>query len=133
MTTTTPSTQPAPWAPVDPACQELTQVADAVQAANVRLHEVRERAVLRARLLGSSWADIGKALGMTRQGACKRWSYLDAEAGGIAVVLRPDGTACFHSERLQEDFDPRVNGQARALSSLRSVSGQGRVRKLSAG
>ena len=45
-----------------------------------RLDEARPRLVLAARDAGASWADVGAALGMTKQGA---WDlYRSLEAGG---------------------------------------------------
>ena len=49
------------------AITELRQLAEEVESA-------LGRAVLGLRLLGYSWADIGKRLGVTRQTAHERWS-----------------------------------------------------------
>ena len=50
---------------------------DAITELNDLFEEVESalgRAVLGLRLLGYSWADIGKRLGVTRQSAHERWS-----------------------------------------------------------
>jgi hypothetical protein len=50
---------------------------DAITELNSLFEEVEAalgRAVLGLRLLGYSWADIGKRLGVTRQSAHERWS-----------------------------------------------------------
>jgi DNA-directed RNA polymerase specialized sigma24 family protein len=51
------------------AITELSQLAAEVESA-------LGRAVLGLRLLGYSWADIGKRLGVTRQTAHERWSEI---------------------------------------------------------
>ncbi|OUC75839.1 hypothetical protein CA982_24720 [Gordonia lacunae] len=48
---------------------EIRAAADARRNANAQL----DAAVARARRLGRSWADIGAAVGMTRQSANERW------------------------------------------------------------
>jgi DNA-directed RNA polymerase specialized sigma24 family protein len=54
------------------AITELRQLAEEVESA-------LGRAVLGLRLLGYSWADIGKRLGVTRQTAHERWSEISCD------------------------------------------------------
>lgn len=48
-----------------------------LQVAGEQLHRQLERAVLRMRLYGHSWARVGSVLGVSRQAASQRWRYLD--------------------------------------------------------
>jgi hypothetical protein len=82
-----------------------------------------ESAVLRARLSGASWADVGRSLGITRQAARQRWCYLDDadDAGPIAIVIdqTPAGRkVSFVSEHLGEALDPTPGGRRRSLKIL---------------
>lgn len=76
-------------------------------------------AVRLARLQGRSWADIGQALGVSRQSAWERWRHLDG--AGVGLVLREvdgDRVASFRdvhtgSEwRDQEGLDALAAGAA---------------------
>jgi hypothetical protein len=78
----------------------LTDLAEAEQLQRALL----DRTVLRCRLEGATWADVGAALSITRQAAGARFRYLDDLAGDVElrVVTQPDGgrRACFWSVSL---------------------------------
>lgn len=80
MTTTparpTPLDMPNPRLPL----AQLPAVAAAMHSA---LTAAVELGVVRARMTGASWADIGRALGMTKQSAHERFRHL--EGGKLAV------------------------------------------------
>ncbi|MBE1608987.1 hypothetical protein [Actinopolymorpha pittospori] len=51
--------------------------ADAAQRAAAQRQADLAEAVRQARLAGSSWSEVGLALGMTRQAAFKRWREIE--------------------------------------------------------
>lgn len=67
------------------AQRETEQLAD--QIARIRdMEDYVPGLVKAARLAGASWADIGVALGITRQAAWKQYEYIDAQIGWRDVV-----------------------------------------------
>ena len=57
---------------------------------DARIREMQEylpQLIKQARLAGASWTDIGVALGITRQAAFKRWSYIDRQIGFRDVIF----------------------------------------------
>lgn len=95
---------------------------EAVPAINAAMTAEVARAVLRARLNGSSWSEIGRKLGVSKQAACKRWGHLDATPGGVDVVVRHDAQGrvevAYVSDELREDLDPTPRGRRAALELL---------------
>ena len=78
----------------------------AIRAAGEQLHRALLDEVLRVRLLGGSWTDVGQALGISRQAARMRFKDLD-EVMDVALVVK-DGRARLVSEQLEWDLpDPR--------------------------
>jgi hypothetical protein len=73
--------------------QAVEQLRDVVATAR-RLHrvseEVIERAVVRARVCGASWSEVGRALGVTRQGAQQRYGHVRWQ---VAIERTSTGTA----------------------------------------
>ena len=71
--------------PVEPipvlSLSDIGQLRDAGRVLFVAL----ENAVRRHRLLGASWAQVGQALGISRQAAWERFKYLDGETLQLVV------------------------------------------------
>ena len=65
-----------------------------LRRAGEQLHRALEREVSRLRLQGASWAELGRALGTTRQGARQRWGYLD---DAPVALVRIDAGPMFRS------------------------------------
>jgi hypothetical protein len=79
------------------AVDEIAQIVHAGEA----LQRALERAVIRHRLAGASWADVGRSLGISRQSAQQRFRHLDL--GQVHLVVE-DGRAAFISEVLGEQL-----------------------------
>lgn len=83
-----------------PAPPSLAQIRQAGEL----LHQALNDAVVRLRLHGGSWTDVGRALGISRQAARLRFRHLDEESGVSAIELRVSaGRSAFVSVRLGED------------------------------
>lgn len=83
---------------------DLAAAAADVRALRHRTAVELERAVIRARLHGHSWAQIGAAADATRQGAWRRWHLLDF--GYIAIHVEVvDGrrVASFRATALDDE------------------------------
>lgn len=69
----------------------------------LRMHQATERAVRQLRLGGATWDTVGKALGVSRQAASKRWGYLDGygaifrAVGSVALGTREGWIVCEHT------------------------------------
>ncbi len=104
---------PARRSALDASVEDVAAIVRVGQA----LHVALERAVLHVRLEGGSWTDVGRALGVSRQAARKRWRYVDDQAVvEIRLELLPDLTqrAYAWSPQLQAELD--AGGTGRALS-----------------
>jgi len=121
MSNRTPHLRGAGPITVNDELLELGHLQAAVDEFGRRLHSAKERAVLRARLNGASWGDVGTALGISRQGAQQRWRHLEAQSGEIRLVVGLEGPPRFHSDALGEDVDPSGASRRRALAAVRSL------------
>lgn len=68
--------------------RDASTALDEIKAANVAQQGAMQavlNAVLRARECGTSWSDIGRALGITKQGAQQRFAELDEDALARAI------------------------------------------------
>jgi hypothetical protein len=85
-----------------------------------RLTAATNRAVAVARSQGASWAEVGRELGMTRQGARQRFGWI--EAGGVRL-LRHGGRAWLEYEALpDEPLDPRRDSRKVAWQAVRELA-----------
>jgi hypothetical protein len=75
----------------------------ALPAVSRAIHRRTEEAVAQMRVAGLSWADIGRELGITRQGASQRWRYVDELLGAAEVVIYDRGT-CDARPALRREF-----------------------------
>lgn len=111
-----PPQRPA-LAPTTPA--QLRQIGEA-------LHRALELAVRRLRLEGGSWADVGHALGVTRQAAHQRWRYVDElpDRVELRVKRQADGTrrASAWSRALGMELSRDGSGRVEASSALRAIA-----------
>lgn len=74
-----------------------------IRQAGVDLHRLQEDAIVRLRLNGGSWADVGRALGISKQSAWQRFRYLDGHPQDPVIGVRVvEGRAEFVSTRLGE-------------------------------
>lgn len=94
---------------------------DRIQRRGARLHYELERAVRRMLLRGCNFADVGRALGVSRQAARKRWGYLVDQEVAVAIVRGSDGKAFFFSEDLNERLDLSKQGRVIAGQIVRSL------------
>jgi hypothetical protein len=109
---------PAPRTPAD----QLADTAAAARLVHRRVLSELERAVLRVRLSGGSWAMVGAAAGVSRAAAHKRWRHLDDWGDhGIDVVL-VDGGVVFVSTALAEPIEPGWGSQIQAAGQLRAIA-----------
>ena len=67
------------------AAQQPTVSIPDLRRAGEQLHQALEREVSRLRLQGASWAELARALKVTKQSAWERWRYLDEAP--VALVL----------------------------------------------
>lgn len=77
----------------------LTTIRDRLQAVNIAEYEL-EDAVAHARLAGHSWADIGRALNISRQAAFKRFGSVHDPISGEVMTAAPTP----HIAKLGEKF-----------------------------
>jgi hypothetical protein len=90
-------------------------------------HADLARAIYRMRFAGASWGDVGRALGITREGARKRWRWLDDVTGDVAVVL-VDGQVVYRctvtgTEAAAIDLTPA--GRLTAATRVRAIAAGG--------
>jgi hypothetical protein len=103
----------------------------AVQRVGLALHLALERAVLRMRLEGGSWAAVARALGTSRQAAWKRFKYLDDECSGVTLrvqVVEGRRRAAWYSLDLGEELHAgrRTDGVLLAGRALRAIAAASR-------
>ncbi|PKF69524.1 hypothetical protein CXB45_01310 [Corynebacterium mastitidis] len=89
----------------------IRQAQQAIEAAQQQLH----RAVHAARARGSSWAEIGAALGVSRQAAFKRFGAPIDPRTGKPMRTRPVTTLIDLTERLFAHIDAQRWDEAAAL------------------
>jgi hypothetical protein len=77
----------------DQAAAELRAVGQTSRQLHVAAAEVTDRAVMRLRVCGGSWADVGHALGLSRATAHRRFHHVDRDwSVALTVVANDDGT-----------------------------------------
>lgn len=81
---------------------DLDRVAHIVREGRQVQQALLERTVLRGRLEGRSWTDIGRDLGVSRQAARQRWKHVEKIPGDVQVRVMPDGETRFWSEALDD-------------------------------
>jgi len=111
-----------PTAPAVPAVPDDVPIGDLLLA-GAALHHALERAVYRLRMQGASWADLGRALGVNKSSAYRRWRHLDELRGDVAVEVT-DGIAMF----VCASTGTRLT--AKDLGPAAIDAGLGRVREL---